>query len=149
MWRELLLFVHLAGVIVWVGGMFFAYFCLRPAAALRLEPAQRLPLWLATYQRFFVRVTVSVGLIWVSGVAMFMQGGAAPTPTGWQVMAALGGVMTAGFAYVRLVLYPRLRRQLEAGPLPAAAATLNAIRGWVAVNLVLSAFTLAAAVASR
>jgi len=83
MWRELLLFVHLAGVIVWVGGMFFAYFCLRPAAALRLEPAQRLPLWLATYQRFFVRVTVSVGLIWVSGVAMFMQGGAAPTPTGW------------------------------------------------------------------
>jgi uncharacterized membrane protein len=48
-----LLFLHLISVAIWVGGMFFAYFCLRPAAVEILEPPQRLPLWLATFKRFF------------------------------------------------------------------------------------------------
>ena len=30
--RQLLVFIHLAGVIVWVGGMVFAHFFLRPVA---------------------------------------------------------------------------------------------------------------------
>lgn len=42
--HHLMLFVHLAGVIVWVGGMSFAHFCLRPAS-LALPPPQRLALW--------------------------------------------------------------------------------------------------------
>ena len=41
--RSILLLLHLSGVIVWVGGMFFAHFCLRPVAALQLPPPQRLP----------------------------------------------------------------------------------------------------------
>ena len=53
MLRPLLLFLHLAGVIVWVGGMFFAYFCLRPAAVRVLQPPQRLPLW---FHRILSRV---------------------------------------------------------------------------------------------
>ena len=47
MLRQLLILLHLVGVITWVGGMFFAYFCLRPAAVEVLEPARRLPLWSA------------------------------------------------------------------------------------------------------
>ena len=40
--HPLLLFLHVAGVVVWVGGMFFAYVCLRPEAASQLEPPPRL-----------------------------------------------------------------------------------------------------------
>ena len=36
-------FLHLASVIVWVGGMFFAYVCLRPVAASQLAPTHRSP----------------------------------------------------------------------------------------------------------
>ena len=39
-----LLFVHLIGVVVWVGGMFVMHFAVRPAAAGQLPPPQRLPL---------------------------------------------------------------------------------------------------------
>jgi len=46
-------FLHVLGAVIWVGGMFFAYMALRPAAASLLEPAQRLPLWQETFRRFF------------------------------------------------------------------------------------------------
>ena len=37
--------LHLLAAVIWVGGMFFAYMALRPAAASLLEPPLRLPLW--------------------------------------------------------------------------------------------------------
>lgn len=144
-----LLFVHLAGVIVWVGGMFFAYFCLRPAAARLLEPPQRLPLWVATFDPFFRIVAVAVALILASGVAMLLQAGWAAAPIGWHLMLLLGVVMAGVFVFIYGRLYPQLRRHCDASAWPAAAAVLNRIRGWVAVNLVLAAFTVAAAVSAR
>ncbi len=47
-----LLLLHLLAVVAWVGGMFFAHFCLRPAAVEVLEPPARLPLMLAALRRF-------------------------------------------------------------------------------------------------
>ena len=41
------LLLHLLGVVVWVGGMFFAYMALRPVAATVLGPPLRLGLWAA------------------------------------------------------------------------------------------------------
>ena len=43
--------LHLTGIVVWVGGMFFAHFALRPAAA-ELAPPVRLPLLLRTLSGF-------------------------------------------------------------------------------------------------
>ena len=51
--HPILLFLHLTGVAVWVGGMFFAWVCLRPVAAVQLQPPARLSLWLAVFARFF------------------------------------------------------------------------------------------------
>ena len=48
--------LHILGAVVWVGGMFAAYVCLRPAAG-ALEPPQRLKLW----RGFFARI-LSLGL---------------------------------------------------------------------------------------
>ena len=77
--HHLMLFIHLAGVIVWVGGMAFAHFCLRPAA-LELSPAERLGLWSRVLGRFFRIVWVAIGAILISGLAMLPASMAMPRP---------------------------------------------------------------------
>lgn len=149
MLRQLLIFLHLGSVIVWVGGMVFAYFCLRPAAARVLEPPQRLPLWAATFGIFFRFVGIAIALIFLSGLAMLFQTGFALAPLGWYVMLALGLAMAGVFGYIDRKLYPLLRRRCEAADWPAAAVALNGIRRLVAVNLVLAVCTVAAALSSR
>jgi uncharacterized membrane protein len=147
--RQLLLFAHLAGVVVWVGGMFFAYFCLRPAAARVLEPSQRLPLWAATFETFLRYAAIAVVVIVLSGFVMFFELGFKRAPMGWHVMMSLGLVMALIFGYVYAVLYPRLRTHCLASAWPAAGAALNSIRRWVAVNLALGVCTIAAALWAR
>lgn len=149
MLRQLLLFLHLAGVVVWVGGMFFAHFCLRPAALRLLEPPQRLPLWAATLGAFLRYTAVAVVLILLSGFAILFEVGFKQAPIGWHVMMTLGLVMAGIFAWVYGVLYPRLRRHAEAGAWPEAGAALNGIRRLVTTNLVLALATFAAALLLR
>ena len=149
MLRQLLLFLHLSSVIVWVGGMFFAYFCLRPAAAKLLEPPQRLPLWVETFDPFFRFTAYAVALILLSGFTMLTQTGFNAAPWGWHLMAALGLVMACVFVYVYRVLYPQLRLHCDASAWPAGAATLNRIRRLVGVNLLLAVCAVAAVVLSR
>lgn len=144
-----LLFIHLTGVIIWVGGMFFAYFCLRPAAAQLLEPAQRLPLWVATFSRFFKVTAAAVLAIVATGFMMFMQVGFKFAPVGWHVMLSIGILMAFIFIYVYVVLYPRLRRQCDTTTWSEAADTLNLIRKLVGLNLLLSVVTIAAATFAR
>ena len=48
----LALALHILGAVVWVGGMFAIYVCLRPALG-TLEPPQRLRLMRVTFQKFF------------------------------------------------------------------------------------------------
>ena len=47
------IFLHILGVVIWVGGMYFAHQMLRPVAADLLAPPQRLPLWAGVFRRFF------------------------------------------------------------------------------------------------
>jgi hypothetical protein len=44
--------VHIFGAVIWVGGMFAIYVCLRPALG-TLDPPQRLRLMRVTFQKFF------------------------------------------------------------------------------------------------
>lgn len=145
--RDLWLFLHVAAVVVWIGGMTFAHFCLRPAAIATLQPPQRLPLMSSTLGRFFVIVGWSIALLWVSGVAMFLAAfaGGGRAPWNWNAMAAFGAVMTIVFVAIVLRLHPRMREALEAGALPAAAAALDGIRRLVVVNLILGWITVAIA----
>lgn len=143
------LFLHLAGVIIWVGGMFFAYFCLRPAAGQLLEPPQRLPLWTATFKPFFRYTAISVALIILSGFGMMGAIKMGSTPHGWLLMMALGLVMAIIFVYVYWALYPKLSRNSAAGAWPVAGAVLGVIRRLVALNLFLALLVIAAAVSAR
>ncbi len=147
--RSIFLFLHLAGAIIWVGGMFFAYFCLRPAAGTLLEPPQRLPLWVATFKSFFLYTAISVVLIILSGFGMMGAIKMGTTPHGWLLMMVLGLVMAIIFAYVYWALYPKLVRNTEASAWPVAGAVLSVIRRLVALNLFLALLVIAAAVSAR
>ena len=113
--------IHLLGVIAWVGGMFFAVACLRPAAA-ELAPPQRVALMRKALGRFLDIAGVAVLLVLASGAWMMatatrtsVKAGIGFTmPIDWLVMATLGVVMTAVYAYIRFVpwkrLWPRTRK---------------------------------------
>lgn len=131
------IFLHLLGATVWVGGMFFAYMALRPAAASLLEPAQRLPLWSATFGRFFPWVWFAIALIFGSGFYMIGQIGAASVPDYIWVMLAIGVAMLLVFAHVFFAPYRRLKRHSEVLEWPAAGKALAQIRVLVAINLLL------------
>ena len=149
MLRQILLLVHLLGAIAWVGGMFFAYFCLRPAAVEVLDPPRRLPLWSATFARFLPYTAIAVVVMLASGLAMLLQTGLRLAPIGWHIMLTLGVVMTVIFGYVYGVLYPRLRDRCHAADWAAAAQALNRIRQLVAVNLLIGVCTVVAAISAR
>ncbi len=131
------LFLHLLSAVVWVGGMFFAYLCLRPAAA-ALDPSARVTLWSATFERFFVWVWAAVILLPATGYWMLFQlGGFAATGVHIHLMHALGIAMILVFLHVYFASYRRLRRAAVAGDVQTAASNLNQIRVLVAANLTL------------
>lgn len=136
-----LLLAHLAGVIVWIGGMFFAHFCLRPVATLQLPPPQRLPLMTAVLGRFFAAVAVSVIAILGSGFAMIAISGFAGGTMGRHLMMGIGVAMTLIFAVIYLRLYPQLRARIAADDWLAGGAVLDRIRRLVVINLGLGTLT--------
>lgn len=136
--------LHLLSIIVWIGGMVFAHFFLRPAVAV-LEPAARVRLMHAVLGRFFTAVLVSATLALVTGVWMIgnvakqvVQAGAPfHMPLAWTIMATLGIVMVLIFGHIRFSLYKRLTRSVQSIDWAAGAAALTQIRVWVLVNLIL------------
>ena len=143
--RAILLLLHLSGVIVWVGGMFFAHFCLRPVAASQLPPPQRLPLLAAVLGRFFTVVAASIVAILASGFASMGAAGFGQAPIHWHVMAGIGLAMAAIFGVIYFRHFPRLKAGVAAQDWPAAGAAMNRIRILVATNLLLGALTVAVA----
>ncbi len=140
---KLWIFLHLFGVVVWVGGMFFVLHCLRPALA-DLQPALRAPLMVGVLERFFRYVIVSLALIWVSGVGLAARLGAQAMQSGVLAMIVLAAVMTAVFVWIRLGHFPRVRQALAVSDLPGAAALLEKLRRLVLLNMVLGILALAA-----
>lgn len=143
--RSFLLFLHLAGVIIWVGGMFFAHFFLRPAAAAQLQPPQRLPLLAAILGNFFKVVTLGIIAILVSGFGTLGSTGFANAPLHWHIMSGIGLLMTAIFALIYLFYYPQLKSGVTAQEWPKAGAAMNRIRVLVLTNLSLGGLTLVVA----
>lgn len=145
----MLLFVHLAGVVLWVGGMFFAYVCLRPTAAETLEPPLRLRVWRGVFRRFFVWVWIAVVGILISGYAMLGHIGFAAAPKYLHAMAGGGMVMALIFVYVFAVPYRALDRAVLAQDWAAAGLALARIRRAVHANLWLGILVIVIATLGR
>ncbi len=134
--------LHILAIVVWVGGMVFAHFFLRPAA-MQLPPPQRVPLMHDVLQRFFSAVLVAVGVVLATGLWMIgrvaketVQAGLSfNMPLDWTLMASLGIVMMAIFGHIRFALFKRLGKAVAAQDWPAGGAALASIRTWVSVNL--------------
>ncbi|MCW5655281.1 CopD family protein [Hydrogenophaga sp.] len=144
--------VHILAIVLWVGGMAFAHFCLRPSVQ-PLEPPVRLRLLRDVMRRFFALV------LWASmitlGTGLWMIGRAAKEtvraglgfnmPLDWTIMATLGIVMILIFGHIRFALFKRLNRAVEAGDWPAGGAAMASIRAWVFANLCIGVVIIAVA----
>jgi uncharacterized membrane protein len=131
--------LHLLAVVVWVGGMFFAYMALRPVAASLLEPPLRLPLWSQTFARFFPWVWASVILLPATGYWMIFRvfGGFRALALYINLMQGIGIAMILIFLHVFFAPYRRLKQAVAAGDFPSAGKHLAMIRRLIGLNLTL------------
>ncbi len=139
---NLVLLLHVLSIVVWVGGMFFAYMALRPVAAVVLEPPQRLTLWAGVFGKFFPWVWASAILILLTGLHMLMKVGGASAPHYVMTMLALGVVMMLIFAHVFFAPYKKLKRAVGEQNWKAGGAALAQIRMLIGVNLSIGLLTI-------
>ena len=147
MFTSVLLALHVLAVVVWVGGMFFAYNALRPAAAEVLEPPLRLKLWVATFRRFFPWVWLSVIVLLISGLWMMMSLPKAPAYI--HIMLGLGVIMMIIFAHVYFAPYNRLKKAVMNENWPEGGKYLAQIRTLVGINTVIGLLTIIVATVGR
>lgn len=146
---ETLKTLHVLAIIVWIGGLVFAHFFLRPAVT-QFEPSVRLRFMHDVLGRFFRAVLVASLLTLASGVWMLgrvakqvvQSGGSFQMPLAWTIMAVLGIAMVAMFLHIRFALYKRLGRCVAAQEWTAGDAALAQIRFWLAINLSLGVVVL-------
>ncbi len=142
--RNLIVFLHLAAAIFWMGGMAFVVLALRPAAAAQLAPPQRLPLMIAVLRRFFNVVAASIVVLLATGVPLLLQAPASEAPRGWHAMAGLGVLMMLVFGHVYFAPWKRAQRAVAAQDWPEGGKRLNQIAMLVKVNLGLGWLAIAA-----
>ena len=129
--------LHLLAAVIWVGGMFFAYMALRPAAAQVLEPPQRLQLWVRVFKLFFVWVWLSIIAILITGYWMLFSvfGGFANAAVHIHIMHGAGIVMVLIYLHVFFAPYRRLRHAVVVQDYAEGARRLAQIRKLIALNL--------------
>jgi len=138
--------LHLLAVLFWVGGMAFAYFCLRPSVG-HLEPPGRVMLWHGVFGRFLPWVGLAILVILATGFYMWQALGIDGPHV--RAMMGLGIVMMLIYGHLTFAPYKRFRRAASAGDWPAAARQLGQIRWLVLVNLCLGLIVVVIAAGGR
>lgn len=145
--------LHLASAIVWMGGMAFMLFALRPAALATMEPQPRARLMGQVWQRFFRLVMLAVVVLFATGTHMYTAafkaakaaGGVGNVPLGWNLMLGLGVLMVLVFGHIYFAGFAKFRRAVAAAEWPQAAqaagqihklVVLNFALGWLAIGSV-------------
>lgn len=143
----LLYALHVLAAVIWVGGMFFAWMVLRPAAVSELQPPERLRLWAEVFRRFFQWVWVTVVLLPLSGIGLWHLrfDSLVAAPRYVHVMAGLFLVMLALFLRIQLLQLPALKQAIAAQNWPEGGAVLGRIRRLVGINLSLGLVVIALA----
>lgn len=135
----LMKFLHIAAAIVWLGGMGFMLFALRPAVTAQLPPPQRLPLVALVLRRFFVLVWPAIGLLLLTGLSMLMAVGMNNAPLGWHLMFGIGLVMFALFGHLYFGPFRRLLKAVTAADWPEGGRCMGQIASLAVTNLALGA----------
>ncbi len=131
--------LHLLATVIWVGGLFFAYMFLRPAAVEKLSPEQRLPLWRDVFGRFFPWVWASLVTILITGFGMIFMlggfGGADGVGVHVHIMLLLGILMMLLFMHIFFNPFKKLKWAVSEHDWITAGSELDKIRKFVRVNL--------------
>jgi uncharacterized membrane protein len=143
----LLYSLHVLAAVIWVGGMFFAWVVLRPAAVSQLQAPERLKLWAEVFRQFFKWVWVTLVVLPISGIGMWHMrfDAMASAPRYVHVMAGMFVVMLALFLRIQLLLLPELKRAIAVQSWPEGGAVLGKIRQLVGINLMLGLLVIALA----
>jgi len=130
--------LHLLAVLVWVGGVFFAYLAARPVLA-ELDPLLRARLWAGIFRRFFPWVWAAIAVILATGIYMVFNsfGGFAELPLFVQAMMGLGVLMMALFGHINFGPYGKLKAAVAADDAELALKSMGRIRKAMAAILAL------------
>jgi uncharacterized membrane protein len=133
--------LHLAAAIVWLGGMTFMLFALRPALVAQLQGQPRLELLALVLKRFFAMVLGAVAVLLLTGLHLYGAGakavGMPSIPLGWHLMAGLGITMILLFGHIYFAGFKGLSRAVAAANWPVAASKAAQIHKLVVVNFAL------------
>jgi uncharacterized membrane protein len=143
--------LHLLSAVVWVGGMFFAYMVLRPVAGGVLEPPLRLELWRQIFSRFFPWVSLSIVILFVTGLWMSwaMFGGLGNSPVYVHIMLTLAVIMAGLFGWLKHKPVKDLAKAVIEENWQKGGEILAAIRKIIAINLSLGLLLVAIASGGR
>jgi uncharacterized membrane protein len=148
---SLIKLLHLVAAIVWMGGMTFMIFALKPSLA-GLQPSVRAPLMAHIWQRFFAIVLASIVLLFATGTHLYtagfraakLAGGTAGVPIGQTVMLALGMLMFLIFGHIYFAGFKKFKRAVADAQWPVAGAAAALIQKMVLLNFVLGWIAIAA-----
>ena len=145
----LALAVHTLLAAIWVGGMFFAYVCLRPTLA-GVDARLRTTLWAQVLHRFFGYVFLSAALLLGTGLHMIRTlGGMKAVGPHVHIMLALGLLMMLLALHVYFAPLKRLKLAVTAGDVAEAGRRVGQIRIFVGANLVIGLIVIAIASGGR
>jgi uncharacterized membrane protein len=144
--------LHLISAIVWMGGMTFMLFALRPTITAQMQPQPRALLMREVWQRFFAMVAVAVLLLFATGTHLYTAafkaakaaGGVGSVPLGWNLMLVIGLVMFLIFGHIYFAGFRKFKRAVAAGEWPVAAKAAGLIHKMVVANFVLGWLAIAA-----
>lgn len=146
--HALMKFAHIAAAILWLGGISFMLFALRPAAAALLAPPQRLPVITLALEKFFALVWLAIGLLLLTGLAMLLGVGMKYAPVGWHLMFGIGLLMFAVFGHIYFGPYRRLKQATAAADWPEGGRRVGQIAKLSGLNLGLGVLAIAAVIFS-
>lgn len=135
--------LHALAAVIWVGGMFFAHFVLRPSVA-EMNETMRMALWSRLLPRFFKWVGACIAVLLVTGYGVLLtgyRGGIFGGDLHIDVMQILGVVMMLLYLYILTGPFPVLRQAVIENDLGRAATAQARIRRIVGLNLLLGLIT--------
>ena len=134
--------LHLIAGIVWMGGMTFMLFALRPAAIIAMEAQPRAILMGEVWKRFFALVLAAIVLLFTTGTHLYTQTfratrlatGDGGVLLGWNIMLVLGLVMMLIFGHIYFAGFKKYKRAVAAGDWPLAAKAGGLIHTMTLIN---------------
>ncbi len=141
--------LHLAAAIIWLGGMSFMLWALRPVAVAQLAPPLRILLLAGVMARFFNLVWLSIAVLLVTGLFTLGAVGMKAAPLGWHLMLGLGLLMCAIFGHLFFGPFRALRRAVAQADWPLAGRQMSRMHPWVWANCMLGWAAVAAVIVLR